>query len=87
MEEAEIWFEYFTRLQRPTYQIVKVKVDGKIFTGDACNCFDGTTNKEYNIKQAEIYWEGKDNTKSKKPIYETIISGKIKVIKIIKEIM
>ena len=84
LEEAERWYDYFISLNRPTYQIVKVSVEGASFTGDACNCFDGTIDKKYNLEQAEIYWEGKDNTKGKKPIYETIVDGKIKVIEIIK---
>jgi hypothetical protein len=84
LEEAEKWYDYFLSINRPTYQIVKVIVDGNSFTGDACNCFDGTNDKEYNLKQAEIYWKGEDNKNGKIPIYETIVSGRIKVIEIIK---
>jgi len=85
LEEAEKWYEYFISLDRQTYQIVKVSVSGKSFTGDACNCFDGTVDKNYNLEQAEIYWKAKDNNIGKKPIYETIVDGKIKVIEIIKD--
>ena len=85
LEEAENWYDYFISLNRPTYQIVKVSASGNSFTGDACNCFDGTIDKNYNLKQAEIYWQAKDNNLGKKPIYETIVDGKIKVIEIIKE--
>ena len=84
LEEAESWYDYFISLGRPTYQIVKLSVEGNSFTGDACNCFDGTIDKNYNLEQAEIYWQGKDNKKNKKPIHETIVDGKIKVIEIIK---
>lgn len=84
-EEAESWYNYFISLGRDVYQIVKVSVDGNTFTGDACNCFDGTIDKDYNLLEAEIYWEGKDNTKGEKPVYETIVDGKIKVIEIIKD--
>jgi hypothetical protein len=85
LEEAETWYDYFISLDRPTFQIVKVSVDGNVFTGDACNCFDGTIDKNYNLEQAEIYWQVKDNKLGKKPIYETIVDGRIKVIEIIKE--
>ena len=85
LEEAESWYNYFISLGRPTFQIVKVSVDGNSFTGDACNCFDGTIDKNYNLEQAEIYWQANDNTKGKNPVYETIVDGKIKVIEIIKE--
>lgn len=84
IEEAERWYDYFISLGRPTYQIVKVSVDGNSFTGDACNCFDGTLDKEYNLENAKIYWKAKDNIKGKKPVYETIVDGTIKVIEIIK---
>jgi len=87
LEEAQNWFDYFVSLGRDTYQIVKVSVDGNSFTGDACNCFDGTIDKNKNLELSKIYWEAKDNTNGKKPIYETIVSGKIKVIEIIKEII
>ena len=83
-EEAESWYNYFISIGRPTYQIIKVSIEGNSFTGDACNCFDGTIDKEYNLEQAKIYWEGKDNTKGKKPVYETIVDGTIKVIEILK---
>ena len=85
LEEAENWYNYFINLGRPTFQIVKVKVDGKSFTGDANNCFNGTKNKDKNLELSKIYWEGKDNLQGKKPIYETIVSGNIEVIEIIKE--
>ena len=85
LEEAESWYNYFISLGRPTFQIVKVSVDGNSFTGDACNCFDGTIDKNYNLEQAEIYWQANGNTKGKNPVYETIVDGKIKVIEIIKE--
>ena len=85
IEEAQNWYNYFISLGRPTFQIVKVKVNGNSFTGDACNCFEGTVNKDDNIKLSKIYWSGKDNLLGQKPVYETIVSGKIEVIEIIKE--
>ena len=85
LEEAQSWYDYFISLGRPTFQIVKVSVDGNIFTGDACNCFDGTVDKNYNLEQAKIYWQANDNTQGKNPVHETIVDGKIKVIEIIKE--
>ena len=83
-EEAESWYNYFISLGRPTYQIIKVSIDGNSFTGDACNCFDGIIDKQYNLEQAKVYWEAKDNTEGKKPVYEAIVDGTIKVIEIIK---
>ena len=68
------------------YRKSNVKTDGRIFKGDACNCFDGSTNKDKNIELAKKYWEGKDNDIGKTPIYETIIDGNIEVIDIIEEV-
>jgi len=41
LEEAEEWFDYFISLGRPTFQIVKLKIIGNVFCGDAEKCFDG----------------------------------------------
>ena len=40
LEEAEEWFDYFISLGRPTFQIVKLKIIGNVFCGDAEKCFD-----------------------------------------------
>ena len=45
LEDSKIWFNYFRKLGRVIYQIVKVRTDGRVFNWDACNCFDGSTNK------------------------------------------
>lgn len=54
-EEAQKWSELFIEWGRPTYQIVKVKIDGNRFIGDANNCFDASLNKEENLALAERY--------------------------------
>ena len=61
MDEAEKWYNLFIELGRPTYSIVKVEVDGNVYVGDANNCFDGTIDKNQNLKLAEIYWKYKEN--------------------------
>ena len=85
LEEALRWYDLFIEWGRPTFQIVRVETDGESFQGDACNCFDGTIEKENNLKLAERYWKGLNNDKGKTPIYETIINGNIKVLEIVKE--
>ena len=72
-------------LGRTTYSIVKGEVDGKLYVGDANNCFDGTIDKNKNLELAEIYWKHKENLEGKEPIVEILASGKIKVIEIVKE--
>lgn len=85
LEEAEKWYNLFISLERPTYQIVKVEVDGNIFIGDACNCFDGIKDKKWNLEMAENYWKYKTNKDGKTPIVEVLADGNIKVVDIIKE--
>ena len=85
LEEALFWYNTFIEQGRPTYQIVKVSVDGSSFTGDAWNCFKGTKDKNKNLELAYNYWNNLDNLKGEKPIVETLVDGKIKVIEIIKE--
>lgn len=85
LEEAEKWYLLFKELGRDVYQIVKVMVDGNIYIGDAYNCFDGTIDKDNNLKLAENYWKYKVNLEGKEPIIEILASGKIKVIEIVKE--
>lgn len=71
---------------RPTFQIVKVKVTGNRFMGDATKCFDGVTSKEQNLSMAEKYWENGPNPPQEPPIHEFLVSGDIEVVEIVKEI-
>ena len=84
-EEAEKWYNLFIELGRNVYQIVKVLVDGKVYIGDANNCFDGTIDKEKNLELAYNYWKYKVNQEGKEAIVEILASGKIKVVEIVKE--
>lgn len=84
LEEAEKWFDYFAGLGRPTFQIVKLKVNGNVFYGDAENCFDGKLTEKENLALAEQYWENKDFDTSS--IVEMLVDGDIEVVEIVKEI-
>ena len=84
LKEAEFWYDLFIKKGRKTFQLVKVEVDGKIFTGDAWNCFDGTENIENNLELARRYWNNEKNLTNKEPILETLVSGNIKVVEIIR---
>lgn len=86
-EESGQWFDYFTSLGRPTYQIIKVKVKGRCFVGDATKCFDAALDKEENLKQAERYWENKENPPGERGIVEMLVDGDIEVVEIIKEVV
>lgn len=86
LEEAEKWAELFINLNRPTYSIVKLKIIGNMFVGDANNCFEATVYEDENLLLAERYWKNCPNKDGIPPIKEILVSGNIEVIKIIKEI-
>lgn len=85
LEDARKWADYFIELGRNTYQIVELQNDGNFFTGDANNCWYECPTKKEALNRARYYWQNKPNEQYKEPIYETIIDGKIKVVKIIKD--
>ncbi|MDE6412480.1 MAG: DUF2441 domain-containing protein [Eubacterium sp.] len=80
LEEAEKWFDYFVRLSRPTFQIVKLKINGNVFCGDAEKCFDGRLNETENLDLAEQYWRNENEPS----IMEMLVDGDIEVVEIIK---
>lgn len=82
IDDAYMWANSFIKKDRVVFQIVKLKTSGNSFTGNAYNCFEGTTNKEHNLKESFKYWNNiiEDETKI---IYETIIDGEIEVVEII----
>ena len=85
LKEAEVWYDLYRSQGKKTYQIVKIETNGRVFTGDAWNVFDGTANKEENIELARNYWTNGKNSVGEEPVYETLVDGKIKVIEIVKE--
>lgn len=82
LEEAEKWFDYFVSLGRPTFQIVKLQVNGNMFYGDAKNCFDGKLSEKENLILAEKYWKNEDFNESS--IIEILVDGDIEVVEIVK---
>lgn len=85
LQESEQWADYFLSLGRPTFQIVRVRITGKRFIGDATKCFDATISKEENLKLAEKYWENGGNPPDEPPIKEFLVSGDIEIVEIVKE--
>ncbi len=85
-EEAESWGKFFAEIGRPTYDIVKLNVNGNCFVGDATKCFKGQLSKSENLKLAEIYWENNADTENFQAIREILVNGEITVLEIVKEI-
>ena len=86
LAEAEDWAAFFANdCHRPTYHIVKLIVHGRIFAGDACNCFDGTPDRARNLALAENYWRNGPNDEGR-PVKELLVDGDIEVAEIVREI-
>lgn len=83
LAEAEKWFDFFTELGRPTYQIVKLQVKGNVFAGDANKCFAGCPDKNTNLMLAERYWENPTTPGEEPPVVEILVDGFISVTEII----
>lgn len=83
IEEAKSWAKYFRAIGREVYSIVKLRVNGKIFDGDASNCFDGSDDEAANLRKAIQYW--RMDVKNESPVNETLVDGEIKVIEIIED--
>lgn len=86
LEEAEKWAELFVNWNRPTYSIVKLKVTGNIFVGNANNCFDATTDESKNLLLAHNYWLNMPNLKNCPPIKEYLVDGNIEVVEIVRKL-
>jgi len=81
LEEARQWAEFFAGLGREVYSVVRLRVDGRIFTADACNCFDGTGDEARDDALALRYWQCAPG--SDRPVMETLIDGVITVDEIV----
>ena len=86
LEEAEKWADFFSRIGRPTFSIVYLKIDGRCFCGDATKCFRGTPDYHENLRLAERYWRNDASDSTEPPVQEMLVDGKITVLSIVKEI-
>lgn len=85
-DEAEKWGNFFAEIGRPTYCIVKLEVKGNCFIGDATKCFAGKTDRNENLKLAELYWNNESSKSDEPPVWEMLVDGAITVVEIVKEI-
>ena len=86
LEEAERWGEFFAQIGRPTYNIVKLEINGRCFVGDATKCFAATLNRQENLSMAEDYWTSSPDDAGEQTVREILVDGFIKVVEIVREI-
>lgn len=86
LSDSKLWSQLFVDWKRPTYHIVKLKVRGSIFVGDANNCFSPSLDKAGNRAMADHYWQNLPNANGESPIWETLAAGDIEVLEIVEEI-
>lgn len=86
LEQSEQWAEFFVRLGRPTYHIVKVALHGRTFAGNANNCFSAQLSHAENLMLAERYWQNAPDPTGRTPIEEILADGNIEVLEIVREI-
>jgi hypothetical protein len=79
LEEARSWAGFFRKLGRKVFSVVRLEVNGNVFDGDACNCFDGVGD-ETDLENALRYWQ---NAPTEHPVIETLADGEITVCEII----
>ena len=65
---------------------MKLRIRGRLFAADACNCFDAACDREENFRLARRYWENRPNAQNQPPIIEYLADGEIEVLEIVKEI-
>lgn len=82
LEEAQNWAGFFKNIGRDVYSIVKLRVYGRTFSGDACNCFDGVADETVTLPFARRYWQV---APTEKPVIETIADGRIVVEELVEK--
>ena len=85
LEDAKCWFEWFTNWGRPTLQIVRLEAEGRVFTDNANLCFDGIADAASNRAKALRYWQVGEDPDGERPVWETIVDGRILVAEILKD--
>lgn len=80
LDEARSWASYFSELGRDVLAIVRLNALGSVFTGDACNCFDGTGDRATDDELARRYWLA---LPTGNPVMETLVAGDTLVDEII----
>ena len=83
LREAQDWAKFFRDIGREPYSIVRLGVEGRVFSADAFLCFDGVEDETENLAPARSYW--RRDAGGERPVIETLVDGRIEVLEIIEE--
>ncbi len=81
--DSRLWARLFQDWERDVQQIVRLRIRGRRFVGDANNCFPGTPNRAQNLEKARNYWQCGPNPNGERPIREMLVDGDIEVVEIL----
>lgn len=84
LEEAVRWADFFSKIGRPTYSIVRLDGLGPVFSGDAAMCFEGLVDHRENLRLAEQYWAHPATSAS---VRELLLAGPIHVMDIVRKLI
>lgn len=84
-EMAITWAKWFREWGRSTFGVVELSIEGRIFSGNANLCFDGTADQAENRRLADRYWRVDNSEETERPVPETLADGRITVVRFIRE--
>lgn len=79
-EEAVNWAKFFNEIGRKVFSVVKLRVEGNVFDGDATLCFDGVGDPDVDLPLARTYWA---KPETERPVIETLVDGVLTVEEVI----
>ena len=82
LEEIKLWIDILKRNKKEDYKIYKVRLDGKMFCGNASLVLRQNISLNKKIEQAKKYWSGNNDNL----IPEYLFEGKFEVVERIDDI-
>ena len=83
LEEIKLWIDILKRNKKEDYKVYKVKLDGKIFCGNASLVLRQTVSLDKKIEQARKYWSSNNNSNL---MSEYLFEGKFEVVERIDDV-
>lgn len=81
LEGAEKWANFFIKIGRPVYSVVKVESLGRICIADASKCFEGGVDHKENLRLAEAYWASAGENAA---VPEVLIGDRARILELVR---